>query len=244
MRTDGEQFIRTEWLIGQEGLQKLANSHVTVFGLGGVGGYVVEALARAGVGELSLVDKDDISVSNLNRQILALNSTVGKPKTEVAAARVADINPEIKVHLYQEFFLPDNAAEFPFPDWDYVVDAIDTVTAKIALVERSKAAGVPIICSMGTGNKLHPEMFEVADISKTSVCPLAKVMRRELKTRGITHVKVVYSKETPLDMGQRTPGSISFVPPVAGLILAGEVIKDLTAYRIDREDCGGKKDGE
>lgn len=244
MQINTEQFIRTEWLIGQEGLRKLADSHVAVFGLGGVGGYVVEALARAGVGELSLIDKDDISVSNLNRQILALNSTVGKPKTEVAAARVADINPEIKVHLYQKFFLPENANEFPFSDWDYVVDAIDTVTAKITLVERSKAAGVPIICSMGTGNKLHPEMFEIADISKTSVCPLAKVMRRELKARGIAHVKVVYSKETPLDVGQRTPGSISFVPPVAGLILAGEVIKDLTAYGINREDCVEKKDGE
>lgn len=222
-----EIFSRTERLIGKAGLEKLKKSRVAVFGLGGVGGYVVEALARSGVGALDLFDNDRISESNVNRQIIALHSTIGKRKTEVAAARVKDINPEIKVQTHDVFFLPETADLFDFSLFDYVVDAIDTVSGKIALIEKAKAANVPVISSMGTGNKLNATAFEVADISKTSVCPLARVMRRELKKRGIEKVKVVYSKEEPKDVGGSVPASIAFVPPVAGLIMAGEVIKDL-----------------
>ena len=222
-----EQFLRTAMLLGAESLEKLQKARVAVFGLGGVGGYTVEALARAGIGALDLIDNDTISLSNVNRQILATHSTVGMDKTEAAKLRVLDINPECVVRTHKVFYTPETADQFDFSQYDYVIDAIDTVTAKLDLVERAKAAGVPVISSMGTGNKLDPTRFEVTTINKTSVCPLAKVMRRELKKRGITDLKVVYSQEEPLKQGDRTPASISFVPPVAGLILAGEVIKDL-----------------
>ena len=227
-------------LIGKDAVEKLKNSRVAVFGVGGVGGYVVEALARAGVGNIDIIDNDTISVSNLNRQIIALNSTVGKNKVDVSKARLLDINPNIKVETYKCFFTRDT--EFVFSKYDYVVDAIDTVVGKLELITRAKSANVPIICSMGTGNKMNPTMFEVADISKTSVCPLAKVIRQELKKRRIKKVKVVYSKEIPLkpivtdDMdveikgGRIAPASNSFCPAVAGLIIASEVIKDLIGY--------------
>lgn len=230
-------FSRTALLIGDNAMEKLKNARVAVFGLGGVGGYVVEALARSGVGALDLVDKDVISLSNINRQILALQSTVGKYKTEVAKARVADINPDCTVRVYNTFFLPETADAFDFADYDYIVDAIDTVSGKIALIQKANEYGVPIISAMGAGNKLNATAFEVADIANTSVCPLARVMRKELKKRGIEHVKVVYSKELPsksagvLEDEERgvkvTPSSIAFVPSVAGLLIAGEVIKDL-----------------
>lgn len=228
------QFSRTELLLGKESVEKLKKARVAVFGVGGVGGYVVEALARGGVGALDLIDKDVVSESNINRQIIALHSTIGRLKTEVAAERVKDINPNIVVRTHNVFYLPENADAFDLSQYDYIVDAIDTVSGKIALVERARAANTPIICSMGTGNKLDPTAFEVADISKTSVCPLARVMRRELKKRGIEHVKVVYSKEEPIPSaskdektGKTVPGSVSFVPSVAGLIIAGAIIKDL-----------------
>ena len=227
-------FSRTEALIGKEGLEKLKNARVAVFGIGGVGGYVVEALARSGVGALELIDKDTVSVSNINRQIIALHSTVGRYKTEVAAERAKDINPDILVTVRNTFYLPETASEFDFSSYDYVVDAIDTVSGKIALIEQAQKSGTPIISCMGAGNKLDATAFEVSDISKTSVCPLARVMRRELKKRGIDHVKVVYSKEEPRESkakdeetGKPIPASIAFVPSVAGLIIAGEVIKDL-----------------
>ncbi len=246
-----EEFSRTEKLIGAGALERLAAARVAVFGVGGVGGYVVEALARGGVGALDLIDDDTVKLSNINRQIIALHSTVGKYKVDVAAERVADISPSCKVTTYRKFFLPENAGDFDFSRYDYVVDAIDTVSGKIALVEACEKAGVPVISAMGAGNKLDPAAFEVADISKTSVCPLARVMRRELGLRGIKHLKVVYSKEPPIRLSQedvgsleeaprdkddpaaryekkRPPGSCSFVPPVCGLIIAGEVIKDLT----------------
>ena len=234
------QFLRTEMLIGKDAVEKLNNSRVAVFGVGGVGGYVVEALSRAGVGNIDIIDNDTISVSNLNRQIIALNSTVGKNKVDVLKARLLDINPNLKVETYKCFFTRNT--EFDFSKYDYVVDAIDTVVSKLELIIRAKSANVPIICSMGTGNKMNPTMFEVADISKTSVCPLAKVIRQELKKRRIKKVKVVYSKEIPLkpivteDMdvetkgGRIAPASNSFCPAVAGLIIASEVIKDLIAY--------------
>ncbi len=228
------QFSRTALLLGDGAIEKLKNSRVAVFGVGGVGGYVVEALARSGVGTLDLIDKDTVSVSNINRQIIALHSTIGQLKTEVAAARAKDINPDVVVHTHNVFYLPETAQEFDFSKYDYVVDAIDTVSGKIALVEQAKKSGTPIISSMGAGNKLDATAFEVADITKTSVCPLARVMRRELKKRGIEHLKVVYSKEEPLpspltdeESGKAIPGSIAFVPSVVGLIIAGEVIKDL-----------------
>ena len=228
------QFSRTAFLLGEEGIEKLKKSRVAVFGIGGVGGYVAEALARSGVGALDLIDKDVVSVSNINRQIIALHSTVGRKKTEVMAERIKDINPEIQVTVRDVFYLPETAAEFDFSKYDYVVDAIDTVSGKIALVEQAYRANTPVISSMGAGNKLDPTAFEVEDISKTSVCPLARVMRRELKKRGIEHLKVVYSKEEPKtskcvdeESGKPIPGSVAFVPSVVGLILAGEVIKDL-----------------
>ncbi len=227
MTTSKQAHSRTEQLIGKGALEKLKNARVAVFGIGGVGSYTVEALARSGIGTLDIIDNDTVAESNLNRQLVALHSTLGKSKVEAAADRIRDIDPDIKVNTYQCFYLPEEADHFPFEEYDYIVDAIDTVKAKISLVEEAKKADTPIICSMGTGNKLDPTRFEVADISKTSVCPLAKVMRVELRRRGINHVKVVYSKEEPVNVGSRTPASIAFVPSVAGLIIAGEVIKDL-----------------
>ena len=232
-----ERFVRTEMLLGRDGMDTLKNARVAVFGVGGVGGYVAEALARSGVGSLDLIDKDTVSESNINRQIIALHSTVGRYKTEVMKERILDINPQAEVRVHNCFYLPETMQEFDFEEYSYVVDAVDTVTAKIALVMQSEDAGVPIISSMGAGNKLNPTEFEVADIYQTTVCPLAKVMRRELKKRDVSHLKVVYSKEKPIknsttvedDLGsQRTvPGSIAFVPSVAGLVIASEVVKDL-----------------
>lgn len=224
-----EQFVRTEYLIGTEAVEKLAGSRVAVFGIGGVGGYTVEALARSGVGQLDLIDSDTVSESNINRQIIALHSTLGQYKVDVMRERVKDINPDIVVRTHQCFFLPENQEQFPFSEYSYVVDAVDTVTAKLALVVMAKREQVPVISCMGAGNKLDAGAFEVADIYETSVCPLARVMRRELKKREIKDLKVVYSKEQPItsDVQERVPGSISFVPSVAGLLLAGEVIKDL-----------------
>ena len=217
-------------LVGEEGLQKLKNARVVIFGLGGVGGYVAETLARSGVGALDLVDGDKVSESNLNRQIVALHSTVGKYKTEVMAARTLDINPEIEVKSYPLFY-DENCLVFDFSSYDYVVDAIDSVPSKTALILAAKTAGVPIISCMGTGNKWESNAFEVADISKTTVCPLARVMRKKLKEKGIDKVKVVYSKETPCcgasEEGKIVPASLAFVPPAAGVLLASEVVKDL-----------------
>ena len=222
------QFTRTETLIGTEALKKLSQASVAVFGIGGVGGFVVEALARAGIGNIDLIDNDTINITNINRQIIALNSTVGELKVEVAKKRILDINPNINVNCFTTFFSPETSKDFDFSKYDYIVDAIDSVTGKIELVLKSQELNIPIISSMGTGNKLHPEMFELSDIYKTSVCPLAKVMRTELKKRGVKKLKVVYSKETPIKQtGQRIPASISFVPSTAGLIIAGEVIRDL-----------------
>lgn len=220
-------FDRTKLLIGEEALQALKNKRVAVFGVGGVGGYATEALARSGIGTLDLIDKDVVDETNINRQIIALQSTIGQPKVEVAKERCLDINPEMIVNTHQVFYLPETADQFNFKDYDYVVDAIDTVTGKLQLIEAAKEANVPVISSMGAGNKLNPTEFEVADISETSVCPLAKVMRKELRDRGIDHLKVVYSKEPPIKVNQQTPGSIAFVPSVVGLIIASEVIKDL-----------------
>lgn len=234
-----DQFARTELLLGKEKMDRLKNARVAVFGIGGVGGYVVEALARSGVGTLDLIDNDKVSLTNINRQIIATHSTLGRFKVDVAAERVLDINPQAKVNVYRTFYLPENAEEFDFTAYDYVVDAIDTVTGKLQLVVQAAEAGTPIISSMGAGNKMDALAFEVADIYETEVCPLAKVMRRELKKRGIPHLKVVYSKEKPMtpiadtgaeteETGKRqTPGSMAFVPSVAGLIIAGEVMKDL-----------------
>ena len=227
-----EQFSRTEMLIGKKGIEKLKISKVAIFGIGGVGSYVVEALARAGVGNFILVDNDEVSISNLNRQIIATTKTIGMPKVQVAKQRILEINPEAKVETYQEFFMPETEGILD-ETVTYIVDAIDTVTAKIELVLRANKFGIPIISSMGTGNKLDPTRFEVTDIHKTSVCPLAKVMRKELKQRGIKKLKVVYSKEEPIKLEKdetskkQVPGSVSFVPSVAGLIIAGEVVKDI-----------------
>lgn len=229
------QFSRTEMLIGSEGVNKLKKFRVAVFGLGGVGGYVAEALARAGLGALDLIDSDTVSLSNINRQILALHSTVGMLKTEAAKQRLLDINPNLQIVCHNCFYLPETADSFDFYKYDYVADAIDTVAGKIALVQRAADAGTPIICAMGAGNKTDAGAFKVADISKTSVCPLAKVMRKELRKRGINHFKTVYSEEpalTPLEMAEdsnkrQTPGSISYVPAVVGLLMAGEIIRDL-----------------
>ena len=228
-----EAFARTELLLGSEAMEKLKNARVAVFGVGGVGGYVAEALARSGVGALDLIDADRVSESNINRQIIALRSTVGRYKTEVMAERIADINPDCKVKVYNIFY-PDECIAFDFSSYDYLVDAVDTVSAKLALVENAARAQTPVISSMGAGNKLDPTKFEVSDITKTSVCPLARVMRRELKKRGIERLKVVYSKEEPRpspsvdeQTGKAIPASIAFVPSAVGLIIAGEVIKDL-----------------
>lgn len=230
-----EQFSRTEMLIGKESLEKLKNSRVALFGVGGVGGYVAEALARAGVGFIALIDNDSVSLSNINRQIIALSSTVGRPKTEVMRDRILDINSEAEVECINKFVLPDNIDEFDFSGYDYVIDAIDTVSGKIAIIEKAYGQGVPVISSMGTGNKLDPTKFQIADINKTSVCPLARVMRYELRKRGVKKLKVLYSQEEPLkpqneeknETGRAVPASISFVPSVAGLIIGAEVIKDL-----------------
>ncbi len=225
-------FSRTELLLGREAMEKLAASRVAVFGVGGVGGYAVEALARSGLGAMDLIDSDIICESNINRQLHATCRTIGRYKVDVAAERVAEINPHAKIRVHKIFYLPENADSFCFSDYDYIIDAIDTVTAKISLVVNADAAKTPLISSMGAGNKLDPAAFEVADIYSTSVCPLAKVMRRELKRRGIRRLKVVYSRETPKKNPDhiRVPGSCSFVPPVAGLIMAGEVIKDLVGH--------------
>lgn len=245
------QFSRTELIFGKDAMEKLAAARVAVFGIGGVGGYTVEALVRSGVGAVDLIDDDKVCLTNINRQLYATRKTVGKYKVDVAAERIAEINPDVTVRTYKTFYVPDTAGQFDFAEYDYVVDAIDTVTGKLALVENAGTTGTPIISSMGAGNKVDPTAFQVADIYKTSVCPLAKVMRRELKKRGIKNLKVVYSKEmpiTPLDdtsnscrtncicppgtarkctQRRQVPGSNAFVPSVVGLIIAGEVIKDL-----------------
>ena len=230
-----DQFSRTELLFGKEAMDKLKGSRVAVFGIGGVGGYAVEALARSGVGTLDLIDDDKICITNLNRQIFATRSTVGKYKVDVAEARVHDICPNIKVNTYKCFYMPDTADDFDFSEYDYIIDAIDTVTGKLEIIKRAKALNVPVISSMGAGNKIDPTKFQVADIYKTSVCPLARVMRYELKKRRVKHLKCVFSTEEPITPRQseevsgkrQTPGSCAFVPSVAGLIIAGEVIKDI-----------------
>ena len=220
------RFSRTEALLGEQAMEKLKKARVAVFGIGGVGGHVVEALVRSGVGAVDIVDSDKVCLSNLNRQIIATESSIGKYKVDVMKERILDINPEAVVNVHKCFYLPETKDEFDFSQYSYVVDAVDTVTAKIQLVMEAAEAGVPIISSMGAGNKLDPTAFQVADIYKTSVCPLAKVMRRELKKRGIKKLKVVYSKEQPV-VKNAVPASVAFVPSVAGLIIAGEVIKDL-----------------
>lgn len=223
-----DRYSRTEMMIGTEALEKIKGSSVMVLGIGGVGSYVVEGLARAGVGRIALIDKDIVDITNINRQLPALHSTVGKSKVSTMAARVRDINPDCIVEEIECFFMPDNADEIDFSEYDYIVDAIDTVTGKLAIIEKAYREGVPVISSMGTGNKLDPSKFTITTIEKTKVCPLAKVMRKELKNRGIKGVKVLYSEEEPIKHeGGSTPGSISFVPSVAGLLIAGEVIRDL-----------------
>ena len=229
-----EAFSRAERLLGSNGMERLGKARVAVFGVGGVGGYVVEALARSGVGTLDLIDSDKVCLSNLNRQIIALHSSLGRYKVDAARERILDINPECRVNVHRIFYLPQTAEEFDFREYDYVVDAIDTVTGKLMLVSQARQAGTPIISSMGAGNKMDPAAFRVADIYETSVCPLARVMRRELKKRGSPGLKVVYSTEPPIafagngqDQEEGSPGSVAFVPSVAGLIIAGEVIKDL-----------------
>ena len=228
------QFSRTELLLGEKSVEKLAKKRIAVFGVGGVGGFVCEGLVRAGIGEIDIIDKDTVAVSNLNRQLIALHSTVGQNKVDVLEKRLKDINPKLILRKYKCFFLPETSDNFDFKQYNYVVDAIDTVTGKIELVLKAEEAGVPIISAMGAGNKLDPTAFQVADIYKTSVCPLARVMRRELKKRGIEKLKVVYSKEEPLkpdfaEGEEVVPGSVSFVPSVMGLIIAGEIVKDLTS---------------
>ena len=254
------QFSRTQLMFGAEGMEKLHRARVAVFGIGGVGGYTVEALARSGVGTLDLIDDDRVCLTNLNRQIIGTRNTVGKYKVDVAEQRVLDINPDAVIHTYKTFYGPETASQFDFTRFDYVVDAIDTVTGKLALVEQAESAGTPIISCMGAGNKLDPTAFEVTDINKTSVCPLARVMRKELRKRGIKKLKVVYSKEEPLppidDLSiscrthcicppgvarkctqrRQVPGSNAFVPAVAGLILAGEVIKDLVKRNSNNQE--------
>ena len=223
------QFSRTEMLLGSAGIERLKATNVAVFGIGGVGGHVAEALARAGVGALDIIDSDKVAISNLNRQIVALHSTIGMYKVDVMAARITDINPECKVIPHRVFYSPETADSFDFSDYDYIVDAIDTVSAKLLMIERAAAVNTPIISAMGAGNKLDPTRFVVTDIFKTSVCPLARVMRYELKKRGIKRLKVVYSEEIPIKTGEKFPGSTSFVPGAAGLAIAGEVVRHLTA---------------
>ena len=222
-----ERFIRTKLLIGSEKLDILRTKHVAVFGVGGVGGYVCEALARCGIGRFTIVDRDTVNESNINRQIIALTSTVGRAKVDVMKERMCDINPDVYIEACEVFYLPQNASEFDFTKYDYVVDAVDTVTAKLQIITAAKEANVPVISCMGAGNKLDPSLLRIADISKTSVCPLAKVMRRELKNRGLKDVKCVYSTEEAIKPEENEIGSIAFVPSVAGLLIASEVIKDL-----------------
>lgn len=239
-----DQYSRTELLLGEEGVARLRDAAVMIFGVGGVGSHCIEALARSGIGRLVLIDNDAVSITNINRQSIAYHSTIGRMKTDVMRERIRDIDPSIRVTTYETFVLPDNLGEIldAEPEVDYVVDAIDTVSAKIALAEETLKRGIPLISSMGTGNKLHPELFEIADLADTSVCPLCRVMRRELKQRGITHLKVLYSREKPVDVSGRStdedsgmrrsiPGSVSFVPPVAGLLIAGEVIRTLAGIQ-------------
>ena len=257
------QFSRSELLIGKEGIEKLHKSRVAIFGIGGVGGYTVDALVRSGVEQIDLIDDDKVCLTNLNRQLIATRKTIGKDKVDIMRERILEINPKVTVNVYKTFFLPENAEEFPFDEYDYIVDAVDTVTAKIALVMKAQEMQIPIISSMGAGNKLDGSQFKVADIYKTKVCPLAKVMRRELKKRGVKKLKVVYSEEKPtrpiedMSISCRTncicppgakhkcterrdiPGSVAFVPSVAGLIIAGEVVKDLCAGS-DRTTFSGK----
>lgn len=227
-----EEFTRTAMLIGEAALKRLSSARVAIFGIGGVGGYVAEALARSGVGQFDLIDSDTVNITNINRQIIATHDTLGKFKVDVAKERILSINPDAKVNVYKTFYLPENSAEFDFNNYDYVIDAVDTVTAKIEIIVNAKRANVPVISSMGTGNKLDPTRFEIADIYETTVCPLAKVMRRELRKRGIESLKVLYSKEEPVKIiadenhEKPAPASIAFVPSVAGLIIAGEVVKD------------------
>lgn len=222
------EFVRAEQMLGKENMKRLSEASVAIFGIGGVGGAVAEALARMGIGRLTLVDHDLVEESNLNRQIIALHSTVGSPKVEVMKERIADINPNALTDARQVFYSAENADDFDFTAYDYIVDAVDTVSAKLLLIERAKQANVPILSSMGTGNKWNPMAFRIAEIEKTSVCPLARVMRRELKKRGIQKVKVLYSEELPCaGDGSRTPGSVSFVPPAAGYLIAAQVVKDL-----------------
>lgn len=244
------QFSRTQLLLGEDSMDKLKNARVAVFGVGGVGGYVCEALVRSGIGAFDLIDSDEVCLSNLNRQIIATRSSVGRYKVDVMKERMLDINPDVDVRVYKCFFLPENADEFPFAEYDYVIDAVDTVTAKIELVMKCQKENVPIISSMGAGNKIEASAFKVADIYKTKTCPLAKVMRHELKKRGVKKLKVVYSEEKPITpivesnadntqtaevsartQRRSTPGSLAFVPSVAGLIIAGEVVKDLTGKK-------------
>lgn len=228
------QFQRTEMMFGSDGMKKLADAHVAIFGVGGVGGYVAEACARTGVGKITLVDMDTVSITNINRQIIALHSTIGKYKTEVMRDRILDINPSAEVIVRNCFFEPSNADEFDFSEYSYVVDAVDTVTAKIEIIMRAKSCGIPVISSMGAGNKTDPSRFRISDIYKTSVCPLARVMRYEMKKRGVKKLKVVFSDEQPVQntalrtaQGKPVPGSTAFVPSAAGLVIASEVIKDL-----------------
>lgn len=231
-----EELSRTELLIGREGIETLQSAKIAVFGVGGVGGYVVEALARCGVGTLVLTDNDTVNLSNINRQIIALHSTIGRPKTEVIKERILDINPSVNVELHNCFYLPESHDDYNFAEYDYVIDCVDTVAAKIDIIIEAQETGTPVISSMGTGNKLNPQMLEISDIYKTSVCPLARVMRYELKKRGVKKLKVLYSKENPIKVSapleegskrRSIPGSISFVPAAAGLIIASEVVKDL-----------------
>ena len=232
-----EQFTRTELLLGQEAMDRLRHSHVAVFGIGGVGGYAAEALARAGSGRLDLIDHDKVSITNINRQIIASFDTIGKDKADVMKDRIMSVNPNAAVSVFKCFYLPENADAFDLGKYSYVVDAVDTVTAKIELAVRAKEAGVPVISCMGTGNKLNPFRFEIADIYSTSVCPLAKVMRRELRKRNIPRLKVLYSKEEPIkkylsEQGRAVPGSISFVPSAAGLMIASEVVRDIIGIHV------------
>ena len=230
-----EEHSRTARVLGVDSIEKLKNAHIAVFGIGGVGGHLVEALARAGVGEISLFDKDDVSLSNINRQVVALHSTIGTPKVDVMAERILDINPTCIVHAHRMFYLPDTADEVDLCAFDYIADAIDNMSAKIELIVRAKASNIPIICAMGAGNKVHPERLCVCDIYKTTTDPLARILRKELKARGIDSLKVVYSDEVPLPMrpetfaeGERTsPGSLSFVPGVMGMVMAGEIVREI-----------------
>ena len=236
-----EETIRSAMLLGETGTDRLAAARVLLFGVGGVGGYIAEALGRCGVGALTLVDKDTVSVSNINRQIIALHSTVGRPKVEVMKERLLDINPGCRVTALEQFYLPENAHEIPFEGYDYIIDAVDNVSAKLSIIQRATALGIPVISCMGTGNKLHAEQLRIADIADTRTCPLARVMRRELRARGILHTKVLYSEEEPRKSrisipadehsGRVPPGSVSFVPSAAGLLIAGEVIRDLTGEK-------------